>query len=130
MTERQLTPGTCEDCGCTEEKPCEGGCSWTDASRTLCSRCGLARANACIPTPEELALGAAAPAAAAMQLGAALAQLQRALYVFEEVWGEQLTREDFDAAYGDVARLFGNVSESVQTLLEESRAGERRIVVP
>jgi len=72
-----------------------------------------------------------------MQLGAALAQLQRALYVFEEVWGEQLAREDFDAAYGDVARLFGNVSESVQTLLEEfpealeeSRAGERRIVVP
>jgi hypothetical protein len=31
--------GTCCVCGCTEDRPCPGGCSWTDPEKTLCSRC-------------------------------------------------------------------------------------------
>jgi len=28
---------TCRECGCTDEEPCEGGCSWVEEG--LCSRC-------------------------------------------------------------------------------------------
>lgn len=31
----------CNVCGCTEERACEGGCCWNDASATLCSRCSF-----------------------------------------------------------------------------------------
>ena len=31
--------GTCEVCGCTEFRACEGGCTWIDTERTLCSQC-------------------------------------------------------------------------------------------
>jgi len=31
--------GTCCACGCTEEEACEGGCSWVDNRKTLCSSC-------------------------------------------------------------------------------------------
>jgi hypothetical protein len=30
-------PGTCSSCGCTDERACEGGCSWV--TPTLCSAC-------------------------------------------------------------------------------------------
>jgi hypothetical protein len=53
------TPGTCQQCGCTEERACRepigGGqfipCCWANAKRTLCSTCfhenaALARAAA------------------------------------------------------------------------------------
>jgi hypothetical protein len=36
-------PGVCSKCGCTEEYGCDGGCSWSDKGRTLCSRCVPAR---------------------------------------------------------------------------------------
>lgn len=32
----------CEKCGCSEDRPCEGGCLW--ATETLCSRCALKEA--------------------------------------------------------------------------------------
>lgn len=31
------TPGMCRVCECTESHACEGGCSWADETRTLCS---------------------------------------------------------------------------------------------
>jgi hypothetical protein len=38
-----LLTGTCSECGCTAEQPCEDDfglpCHWTDATRTLCSAC-------------------------------------------------------------------------------------------
>lgn len=34
-----LVPGVCQICGCTDELACEGGCSWVDDERTLCSQC-------------------------------------------------------------------------------------------
>ena len=34
-----ITPGTCRNCGCTDEHACEGGCFWVDSSVTLCSQC-------------------------------------------------------------------------------------------
>lgn len=29
----------CRRCGCTEDRACAGGCAWSDASHTLCTRC-------------------------------------------------------------------------------------------
>jgi ParB family chromosome partitioning protein len=29
-------PGTCRFCGCTERKPCKGGCSWANDEETIC----------------------------------------------------------------------------------------------
>jgi hypothetical protein len=34
-----LAPGTCRWCGCTDERACDVGCSWTDRTHTLCSAC-------------------------------------------------------------------------------------------
>lgn len=31
------TPGHCRICGCTEDRACAGGCSWTNPEKTLCS---------------------------------------------------------------------------------------------
>lgn len=31
--------GQCEVCGCTEDRGCEGGCIWANATATLCSQC-------------------------------------------------------------------------------------------
>lgn len=31
--------GRCKECGCTDLRACEGGCSWADLSHTLCSQC-------------------------------------------------------------------------------------------
>lgn len=36
---RQPVAGECRFCGCTEERACYGGCSWANATRTVCSRC-------------------------------------------------------------------------------------------
>lgn len=33
------TPGRCRWCRCTEAEACEGGCSWANRDRTLCSAC-------------------------------------------------------------------------------------------
>jgi hypothetical protein len=44
----ELPPGTCVECGCTDENACTDElkvlgevttCSWVDASHTLCSTC-------------------------------------------------------------------------------------------
>jgi hypothetical protein len=32
-------PGVCCRCGCTDERACEGGCSWAHPTHTLCSKC-------------------------------------------------------------------------------------------
>ncbi len=32
-------PGRCRWCGCTERRACDGGCSWANPPRTVCSRC-------------------------------------------------------------------------------------------
>jgi hypothetical protein len=34
-------PGVCEKCGCTNDRACEGGCTWANAGRTLCSACAF-----------------------------------------------------------------------------------------
>jgi hypothetical protein len=34
-----VRPGVCGFCGCTEARPCPGGCGWANAERTLCTRC-------------------------------------------------------------------------------------------
>jgi hypothetical protein len=41
MSRRRRPPEVerCELCGCTEEEACEGGCGWSDPSRTLCTAC-------------------------------------------------------------------------------------------
>jgi hypothetical protein len=36
-------PGVCRECGCTETTPCEGGCAWTDKTKTLCTACKMAK---------------------------------------------------------------------------------------
>ena len=33
--------GTCQVCGCTEDRACEGGCEWQNKEKTLCSKCEL-----------------------------------------------------------------------------------------
>jgi hypothetical protein len=37
-----MTAGVCRYCRCTEAQACDGGCSWADASETICSRCQAA----------------------------------------------------------------------------------------
>ena len=44
VTAQILRPGVCRGCGCTVDRPCAGGCSWSDAERTICSRCVGGRA--------------------------------------------------------------------------------------
>lgn len=41
-----MTPGSCRFCQCTETAACEGGCSWADDARTVCSQCASAAAIA------------------------------------------------------------------------------------
>jgi hypothetical protein len=36
-----MAAGTCKYCGCTDDAACEGGCRWTDASKTVCSTCAV-----------------------------------------------------------------------------------------
>jgi ParB family chromosome partitioning protein len=31
--------GKCWKCGCTADAPCEGGCTWADERKTICTRC-------------------------------------------------------------------------------------------
>lgn len=42
--------GVCEECGCTQERPCEHQpgvpCQWTDARQDFCSHCALRIAKA------------------------------------------------------------------------------------
>jgi len=125
VPELQLTPGTCGMCGCTEEKPCEGGCSWADPARTLCTKC--------YESPGFTV------SKAALELAMSVAQVQRALYAFEESWSRMNPNAEpdpFDMAYADAARLYGYLVEMVDELLEpfpNSRAlaqSERRIVKP
>ncbi len=33
--------GVCRVCGCTDDTPCEGGCAWTDKTKTLCTVCAV-----------------------------------------------------------------------------------------
>lgn len=33
----EAQPGVCRVCGCTQDKACPDGCSWTSISRTLCT---------------------------------------------------------------------------------------------
>jgi hypothetical protein len=42
-TEKKPESGVCRICGCTEEKPCEGGCAWTDKTKTICTACQMAK---------------------------------------------------------------------------------------
>lgn len=42
------TPGRCWRCGCTDDRACAGGCSWADATRTVCTRCVPAQGPAVV----------------------------------------------------------------------------------
>jgi hypothetical protein len=35
--------GTCRYCTCTDDRACEGGCSWADDAHTVCSHCQAAK---------------------------------------------------------------------------------------
>lgn len=37
MTRLVYCPGVCRECGCTDDAPCESGCSWIEDD--LCSQC-------------------------------------------------------------------------------------------
>jgi hypothetical protein len=37
MTRLVYCPGVCRECGCSDEAPCDGGCSWVEDD--LCSAC-------------------------------------------------------------------------------------------
>ena len=50
MTRLVYCPGVCRECGCTDEAPCEEGCSWIEPD--LCSACCDGAAD-----PEELGPG-------------------------------------------------------------------------
>ena len=39
FTGREVEPGRCVRCGCTDERACEGGCHWADETHRLCSAC-------------------------------------------------------------------------------------------
>jgi hypothetical protein len=41
-------PGVCMVCGCTEDRACDGGCSWVDEAQTLCSACADSLALAAV----------------------------------------------------------------------------------
>lgn len=34
-----MSAGTCRICGCTDDRACEGGCSWANEGHTICSTC-------------------------------------------------------------------------------------------
>lgn len=117
-------PGRCVGCGCTECAPCDGGCSWADEDRTLCSVCASQQLTD-----------------AAIELGKALAALTCAIYVLEEVSGDLQddVRMKYDEAFADVGRLYANIMLSSTELLAdhpEARAAarsepiERKIVTP
>lgn len=36
---KKIQSGVCRYCGCTEENACEGGCTWVDKKKTICSAC-------------------------------------------------------------------------------------------
>lgn len=38
-----MTAPACRICGCTQERACEGGCAWADATETVCTRCVFLR---------------------------------------------------------------------------------------
>jgi hypothetical protein len=42
--ERPAGGTTCRVCGCTDERACEGGCTWVEDD--LCSKCAIARRDA------------------------------------------------------------------------------------
>lgn len=48
---------TCKFCGCTDDNACDGGCSWADERRTVCSRCHFAAELADSAMPLFVALG-------------------------------------------------------------------------
>lgn len=48
--------GKCRICGCTEDRACEGGCSWADEAQTLCTNC-KATSPAALPKPKVTAEG-------------------------------------------------------------------------
>lgn len=33
--------GVCQQCGCTDDEACPGGCSWADKAHTMCSTCAF-----------------------------------------------------------------------------------------
>lgn len=37
-----MIAGTCQICGCTDDRACEGGCGWADDDHTICTVCFLA----------------------------------------------------------------------------------------
>lgn len=36
---RVIGRGRCQVCGCTETRPCPGGCAWANADQNLCTCC-------------------------------------------------------------------------------------------
>jgi hypothetical protein len=39
MRSRSIPYGRCQLCGCTNTRPCPGGCGWFNHAHTLCTRC-------------------------------------------------------------------------------------------
>lgn len=57
----------CLGCDCTEDKPCEGGCSWVSRDPPICSKCG--------PPVSHESLGGALIDSARISVMAAMAML-------------------------------------------------------
>lgn len=39
MKAQTTQAGTCRVCGCTDQEACEGGCTWVEATQSICSVC-------------------------------------------------------------------------------------------
>jgi hypothetical protein len=57
-----MKAGTCRFCSCIETRPCDGGCAWTDDTRTLCTAC-LAAATIAMELVRILGIVSATPKA-------------------------------------------------------------------
>lgn len=101
--------GRCYLCGCTEEKRCDGGCTWAVPTKTLCTRCAATPVFTLYST--------------AIALVSAVSEVQVRLYQLEKAWSKrypelELELEPFSQAYAEAARLFAYLSETTGELLE------------
>ncbi|CAN5574905.1 hypothetical protein BH10PSE14_BH10PSE14_06470 [soil metagenome] len=123
VTKESPSVGACRICGCTEDRACEGSCSWTDKTRTLCNNpdC-VAKAAEPAPTPSDADKGktqapaptpstktASRPAATPQPPVTAKTILHRVVDIREAAWRAALFRTVdrdpvFAAAFDSVLR--------------------------
>ena len=123
-----MSAGTCRHCGCTAERPCDGGCAWTDDTRTLCSRCAFGEQVArvfleaiqAVPRPGHIGPSDPLPSVFVMTCRAVM----------------EAVREEFLAAIGEEAasaavelgQLAAFLYERFPTEMETADAADKRVV--